>query len=112
MKSPSSEKPKKSLGDFWLKHFQNICLNSSMHGAYYLAKPRLCFLERVLWFCILFASGNMIFYLWSILIRRHVDTPIRISIERDHINWETFFPPITLCARDKVNETALQQFIR
>lgn len=28
------------------------------------------------------------------------------------MSWETIFPPITLCARNKVNESALTEFIR
>lgn len=97
--------------NFFLWHFQEICLTSSLHGAYYLAKPKLLFVERFIWFWILFGMGNMIFYYYSFFITRYYENSIYMNIERDHLHWESYFPPITICAKDKMNETALAEFI-
>lgn len=37
--------------------------------------------------------------------------PMVITIEKDYINWNTTFPSLTLCSIDKINETALNQYI-
>lgn len=83
-----------------------------MHGAYYLCRPGLFFWERALWFLGMFISGSSIFYWTSFFVMRSIEKPVSIAIERDHVNWETFFPVFTVCVRDKVNETALEAFIR
>lgn len=83
-----------------------------MHGAFYLAKPGLYFFERVIWFNLLVMSAFMIFYWTSMFIERHMHNPLYMAIERDHVHWETFFPALTFCPHDKVNETALAEFIR
>lgn len=66
----------------------------------------------MLWLLIMITSAHMIFYWTSVFIVRHIERPMYMAIERDNMNWETFFPAFTICAQDKVNETALQEFIR
>lgn len=44
--------------------------------------------------------------------RRHLYNPTVLSIERDFINWNTTFPSLTICPINKLNETALQVFLR
>lgn len=105
-------KPEKSFRLFLVDYIRRVCSVSSMHGAYYLYKPGLLFLERVLWLLTLLLCGNMIFYWTSFFITRHLESPLFLCIERDHVHWETFFPVITICGHDKVNESALQEFIR
>lgn len=102
----------KSFSAFFRGHFKQVCRESSMHGAYYLCRPGLFFWERALWFLGMFISGSSIFYWTSFFVMRSIEKPVSIAIERDHVNWETFFPVFTVCVRDKVNETALEAFIR
>lgn len=105
-------KREKSFGAFFPAYFSQVCSASSMHGSYYLYKPGLLFVERVLWFLILVLCGHMIFYWTSFFILRHMESPLFLCREADHVHWETFFPVITLCAHDKVNETALHEFVQ
>lgn len=110
MKSPN--KTEKSFGDFFALYFQAVCSRSTMHGASFLCNRKLFFWEKILWFLIMLFGGIMIFNWTALYIVRHIERPTIMSLQRDHLTWETFFPVFTICAEDKVNETALDEFIR
>lgn len=112
MKPVKGKEPEKSLGIFLQEYFAHVCSMSSMHGALYLSKPGLFFWERILILLFMMSAGAMIWYCTSLFIIKHLERPMGTTIERDHVNWETFFPVFTICAPDKVNETAMKEFIR
>lgn len=43
---------------------------------------------------------------------RHIRIPIVVGVDRAYMQWNTTFPSITICAREKLNDTAFDRFIR
>ncbi len=48
-----------------------------------------------------------IFTVWQ----RFLNNSTVITIDRDYLNRNITFPPITLCYRDRLNETAMEEFL-
>lgn len=48
----------------------------------------------------------------SVFVKRHIESPTVVSIERDYTTWNTTFPSFTLCSKRKMNESALQNYLK
>lgn len=55
---------------------------------------------------VIFSSINA-----SIFWTRYLNNPTVVTIDRDYLNRNITFPPITLCLRHKLNETAMEEFL-
>lgn len=42
---------------------------------------------------------------------RYLTNPTVISLERDYLDFNFTFPPITLCLKDRLNKTAMREFL-
>lgn len=47
----------------------------------------------------------------SIFWSRFMNNPTVVTIDRDYLNRNITFPPITLCVRNKLNESAMDEFL-
>jgi hypothetical protein len=47
----------------------------------------------------------------TIFWRRYLYKPTVVTIDRDYLNRNITFPPITLCLRNKLNESAAEEFL-
>lgn len=61
---------------------------------------------------ILFVAVAGAIYVVMQFIHRYIERPLVTSIERDYYAWNTTFPSFTLCSHRKMNETALDIFLR
>lgn len=43
--------------------------------------------------------------------KRYLYNPTVVTIDRDYLNRNITFPPITLCLRNKLNETAAEELL-
>lgn len=48
----------------------------------------------------------------SQFIVKFIRNPINVSVDRDYFRFNLTFPTLTLCLHDRINETALQNFIK
>lgn len=117
----------------WWKNFYLFLINylehSSLHGVWHLTRiKRNHFIERwmqlnfhvsikldssyrifwviVLISIVLFAVSNI-----SSVWMRFLYNPTVITIDRDYLNRNLTFPPLTLCLRERLNQTAMEKFL-
>ncbi|XP_037902541.1 sodium channel protein Nach-like [Hermetia illucens] len=96
---------------FLLKFFYKVVKVSSMHGAYHVSQIRRHPCEVIVWCALVFiaaaCSCTIIFMFWG----RYYQRPTVMSIERDYMNWNISFPPVTLCGIEKINKSALYEYV-
>lgn len=67
---------------------------------------------RILWSLILLIAASFTLYLEILFVQRFIERPLVTSLERDYYTWNTTFPSFTLCGQEKINETALEIYLR
>lgn len=60
----------------------------------------------------LISAGICTLYIEILFIQRFIERPLVTSLERDYYTWNTTFPSFTLCSQEKINETALKEYLR
>jgi Amiloride-sensitive sodium channel len=67
--------------------------------------------HRVFWSVFIVSFVIVSCYNASLFWRRYLYNPTVVIIDRDYLNRNITFPPITLCLRNKLNETAMDEML-
>ncbi|RZC34463.1 pickpocket protein 11-like [Asbolus verrucosus] len=84
---------------------------SSIHGLPHITAQKRHPVEIVIWVTLVTAAVYGAFVLSSMTLRRYIENPTVISVERDRFSWNTTFPAATICPSYKVNEELLEEFV-
>lgn len=60
---------------------------------------------------LLFVAAGCAISCAVVFLKRHLFRPTVVSIDRDYMNWGTILPSLTLCEYEKLNETALAEYL-
>lgn len=97
--------------EMFLKYIIKYVSQSSTHCWRYLVDRKLSIYERVLWiFFIIAAIFGVVVINYATLLK-YTESPIVISIDKDHYYWNTTFPSITVCPLSKINKSLLDDYV-
>ncbi|XP_055679452.1 uncharacterized protein LOC129787728 [Lutzomyia longipalpis] len=83
-----------------------------MHCARHVGDSRRHPCERSLCLAMLFIISAIAISCAVVFLHRHLYRPTVVSIDRDYMNWGILLPSLTLCEYEKLNETALQEYLK
>lgn len=84
---------------------------SSIHGFPHLAAQKRHPVEVIIWMVLVGAAVYGAVVLSSMTLRRYIENPTVISMERDRFSWNTSFPAATICPHFKINEPLLDLYV-
>ncbi|CAH2226606.1 jg24370, partial [Pararge aegeria aegeria] len=84
---------------------------SSIHGLNHLVAVGRHPCEIFLWFSMVLISViGTVYFSWTTWIR-YQSSPTVVSMERDMFAWNTTFPCLTLCPKDKIDTIKLNNYL-
>lgn len=96
----------------YLNFLHSILHLSTIHGFNHLADRKRHILEVLLWGTLVGMAIYGAYILSGLTLERYQQNPTVISMERDKFSWNTSFPSATICPTYKVNEKALDEYVR
>uniref|UniRef100_A0A336MGE3 CSON001091 protein n=1 Tax=Culicoides sonorensis TaxID=179676 RepID=A0A336MGE3_CULSO len=68
-------------------------------------------IERYYWIFSIFVVFGMSFIPISSFVFKFLTNPINVSVDRNYFHFNLTFPSVTLCLHDRLNETAMNEFV-
>ncbi|XP_014243210.1 sodium channel protein Nach-like isoform X2 [Cimex lectularius] len=92
-------------------YIQEFGNETTLHGIPHLIKPKVHYLEKIMWVVIVALSTggamSLILNSWN----RYNANPTVISLEKDFRDWNLTFPASTACFLNRLNDTLADDYI-
>ncbi|KAJ0169840.1 hypothetical protein K1T71_014446 [Dendrolimus kikuchii] len=104
----SRDKTMKTL----LKIGREFCSETGIHGFNHIAKPRLHWIERLLWIGLVSLAAWCTFDICRGQWVRYNESPTVVTLEKDFRSWEYCLPGVTACYLERYDQMKLPQVIK
>lgn len=94
----------RAMANKLVRHWQNYCQNTSVHGVRYLGLPELSWTERIIWTAVMMLALTGVLHVSFMISDKYQTSPLSTVVESTsyHVS-EISYPAITVCNNHRVD---------